>query len=352
MHLLMTECGTEPFLIQELRRAFPHARHEVMAPGLVASSFELQPELVPTLVFSRQFLAQAERRHAESISQWAQLLVGAVGALPENQPWYLHIVPHYGSGTAGQNRCRLIQQSVRDILQRKERHRLRALRLEFHSFTADHSLIQLLLTAPDEGHLSIARAPLPFHWRRVIWPFPEGEVPIAVDKQAPSRAFAKLLEAEQRLGRSIQAGESAVDLGAAPGSWTYVALRRGARVAAVDRAPLRDDLMNDPGLTFQRGDAFKFEPARPVDWLLCDVIAAPLRSVDLLLHWVRRRYARNFVVTIKFKGTAEYGLLERLKYALPPVCEEFFLTRLCANKNEVCAFGRCDHERPRFTTFL
>jgi 23S rRNA (cytidine2498-2'-O)-methyltransferase len=60
----------------------------------------------------------------------------------------------------------------------------------------------------------------------------------------------------------------------------------------------------------------------------------------LLLHWVRERLAKRFVVTIKFKGHEQYGILERVKHVLPPLCEEFFLTRLCANKNEVCAFGR------------
>jgi len=108
---------------------------------------------------------------------------------------------------------------------------------------------------------------------------------------------------------------------------------------AVDRAPLRQDLMRHANLTFCKGDAFQFQPRNKADWLLCDVIAAPSRSVDLLLGWVAQKDASNFVVTIKFKGAAEYGLLERLKHALPPRCDEFYLTRLCANKNEVCAFG-------------
>jgi 23S rRNA (cytidine2498-2'-O)-methyltransferase len=110
-------------------------------------------------------------------------------------------------------------------------------------------------------------------------------------------------------------------------------------VLAVDRAPLRDDLMGHPAVRFQRGDAFSFRPAEPVDWLLCDVIAAPERSIELLLDWLRHRRARCFVVTIKFKGQDDYAKLERLKHALPPLCAEFGLTRLCANKNEACAFG-------------
>jgi 23S rRNA (cytidine2498-2'-O)-methyltransferase len=97
--------------------------------------------------------------------------------------------------------------------------------------------------------------------------------------------------------------------------------------------------MRHPLLTFHRGDAFTFTPPRPVDWLLCDVIAAPDRSIDLVLEWCRKRLCRHFVVTIKFKGTAEYPVLERLKAELAPLTSDFTLTRLCANKNEVCVMG-------------
>ncbi|HEY6168762.1 MAG TPA: SAM-dependent methyltransferase, partial [Verrucomicrobiae bacterium] len=209
------------------------------------------------------------------------------------------------------------------------------------------SLVQLLLTAPDCGWISVAPAPMPFQFRRVMSPFPKGEIPMASDKAAPSRAFAKLVEAEQRMGIRIDPGETCVDLGASPGSWSYVAIQRGARVIAVDRSPLRDDLMRNPRLTFHPGDAFKFTPDVPPDWLLCDVIAAPERSIELLLDWIRPRRARRFVVTIKFKGHGDYAQLERLKHALPPLCDEFFLTRLCANKNEACAFGVVASGPPR-----
>jgi 23S rRNA (cytidine2498-2'-O)-methyltransferase len=339
MHLLLVERGSEPFLIEELRRGFPRAVNRVQAPGLVASAFEIEPEWPPTLAFACQFLPNVSPLRGESISLWAQALAEAVRVLPEHQPWRLHVLPRYGSGSAGENRCRLIHQAVHRLLQRQQRQRLRLLDSALRPFTPEPSLVQLLLTQPDSGFVSIAPAPLPFKWRRVIWPFPGGGIPVASDKAAPSRAFAKLLEAEQRLGCSIRPGEICVDLGAAPGSWTYVALRQGARVIAVDRSPLREDLMSDPRVSFHKGDAFRFVPEQPVDWLLCDVIAAPLRSIDLLLDWLRQRFARRFVVSIKFKGTAEYGLLARLKHALPGLCDEFFLTQLCANNNEVCAFG-------------
>jgi 23S rRNA (cytidine2498-2'-O)-methyltransferase len=175
--------------------------------------------------------------------------------------------------------------------------------------------------------------------RAIVSRFPRGFVPIAEDRRAPSRAFAKLVEAELHLGRQIAKGEVCVDLGASPGSWSYVALQRGAQVTAIDRAELRDDLMQNPRLHFEVADAFKYKPTSVVDWLLCDVIAAPQRSIDLLLEWLSERQMRHFVVTIKFKGGDEYRVLDQLKQQAPPLCTQFGLKRLSANKNEVCAFG-------------
>jgi 23S rRNA (cytidine2498-2'-O)-methyltransferase len=240
---------------------------------------------------------------------------------------------------AGLNRCRLIRETLMELLQKRRRHLLRHLRPEPAPFQENESLVQLLLVSPEQGFLSIAPAPLPFAQRHVLSHFPAGYVPLASDKAPPSRAFAKLVEAEQRLGRRIQAPETCVDLGAAPGSWTYVAARRGARVISVDRSELRDDLMRSPQVRFERADAFRFEPPRPVDWLICDVIAAAERSADLLRHWLGLGWCRRFIVTLKLDDAASREVLERLEADLLQLCSEHFLLRLCANKKEVCAFG-------------
>ncbi len=340
MHIFLTEPGDGPFLLDELKRSFTSARHETLAPGLVQSDLLLQLTALPTLAFSRQLFPTAEAVSAASIREWSERLFDSgCGRVPEGQPWRLHVAPHYGSSGAGANRVRLIHEAFREMLHKKRRHLLRALEEVEAPFCEHTSLVQLLLTAPDAGFLSVTIAPLPWQLRRCVWPFVKGELPVASDKGAPSRAFAKLVEAEQRLGLRICADETCVDLGASPGSWSYVALNRGARVTAVDRSALREDLMTNPRLTFRRSDAFKFTPDAPVDWLLCDVIAAPERSVELILDWVRNRRCRRFVVTIKFKGHGDYAKLEPLKRALPSLCGEFFLMRLCANKNEACAAG-------------
>ncbi len=294
------------------------------------------------LAFARQTLPQAVETQAASINAWADRLIDAVaGILPDDQPWHLHLWPEYGEGRAGLNRCELIRTAMRERMKKRRRHLLRSLVDEETPFTPATSLVQGFLTSPEAGWLSVSMAPQPFELRTIISPFARGFIPWAEDKAAPSRAFAKVVESELRLGRQISAGETVVDLGASPGSWSYVALQRGARVTAIDRSELREDLMRNPRLHFETADAFKYKPPHTVDWLICDVIAAPQRSIDLLLEWLREKRMRNFIVTIKFKGDDEYPLLSRLKEEAPPLCADFRLTRLCANKNEVCAFGSC-----------
>jgi 23S rRNA (cytidine2498-2'-O)-methyltransferase len=132
------------------------------------------------------------------------------------------------------------------------------------------------------------------------------------DRAAPASAFRKLEEALAWMGEGIRAGERCVDLGAAPGSWAHVALRRGARVVAVDRAVLAPQVARAPGLVQVRSDGFAYRPeSPPVDWLLCDIIAAPARSLELVDRWASERWCRALVVHLKFKGQSDYELAGR-----------------------------------------
>lgn len=374
MHVFLSADDSETELRTELAESFPGISVTQIGASLLKAELATPPPQMPRLVFARQWLPNVRAVRVESIRAGANLVAERIiGVLPDDTPWMLHIEPHYGargrhrigarawhSATrktgdgssrthsapeatpaieAGRHRCELIRGALADILQKRRRHLLRQLRREPVPFGGTDSLVQLLLTAPDRGLISVAPAPVPFEQRHLLSPFPKGELPIASDKTAPSRAFAKLVEAERRFGRTIGAGETCIDLGASPGSWTYTAVSRGAHVTAVDRAPLREDLMRCPQVKFHQADAFSFVPTRPVDWLICDVIAAPEHSANLLLEWVRKGWCRHFVVTIKLRDAAGANVLTTLKSALPPLTREFNLTRLCANKKEACAFG-------------
>lgn len=370
MHFVLAAADSKDALRRELSDAFSSQVSE-LSPGMFACDFQLGAEApLPYLAFARQIVPDAREGRAASIRIWASQLVDAVaGVLPDHQPWSLHVFPFKelvgttrmgarawhtrtragqpvrASGTehtardAGHNRCRLIRESAIELLQKRRRHLVRYLRQHEGTFVEHEALVQLVLTSPEQGFLSVVPAPLPFVQRHVLSCFPGGEVAPATDEQAPSRAFAKLVEAEARLGRHIAARDTCVDLGASPGSWTYVAARRGARITAVDRSELRPDLMHHRNVRFERADAFRFEPAAAVDWLLCDVIASAERSAELLVHWLRKRWCRQFVLTLKVDESGSSAVLSQLKRELPELTSELWILRLSANKKEVCAFG-------------
>lgn len=337
MHLFLADPDTAPFLADELRRAAPDAaQREIEGVGITAD-VPLEGLL---LAFARQTLPDAVEVQSASINAWADRIIEAiVGVFPDDQPWRLHLWPQYGEGKAGLHRCELICASLMERLKKRRRKLLRSLGDSEAVLDAQTSLVQCILTSTETGWLSATPAPRAYALRALVSHLPRGEAPWVEDKSAPSRAFTKLVESEQRLGRRIERGQTCVDLGASPGSWSYVPIQRGASVIAIDRSELREDLMRNPRLHFEVADAFKYKPPHTVDWLVCDVIAAPQRSIDLLLEWLREKRMRNFIVTIKFKGHEEYPLLDILKREAPPLCTEFHLLRLCANKNEVCAFG-------------
>jgi len=126
-----------------------------------------------------------------------------------------------------------------------------------------------------------------------------GQRRMADDPQAPSRSYLKVEEAYGILTREPQANETVVDLGAAPGGWSYSAAKRGALVVAVDNGPLKGGALH-PGIAHRAEDAFKFAPEAPVDWLYCDMVEDPDRITDLLGQWLDKGWCRRFIVNLKF----------------------------------------------------
>jgi 23S rRNA (cytidine2498-2'-O)-methyltransferase len=140
-------------------------------------------------------------------------------------------------------------------------------------------------------------------------PFPNGEVNFVEDKSGPpNRAYLKLWEALVRLRRWPAPGERCLDLGASPGGWTWGLARLGAKVLAVDKAPLDPRVAALPGVDWLGESAFALEPASvgPVDWLFSDIVCYPARLLRLVETWRASGLARNFVCTIKFQGATDH----------------------------------------------
>jgi 23S rRNA (cytidine2498-2'-O)-methyltransferase len=343
IYIYACEPSWEAPLVEELGRVFPQSHHRPADAGWVASEMATdEPAAAPSVVLASQCLPEAIAVDAGSISAWVQSAGRhVIERLKDDAgPWRLHVFGVYRpGGPVGRRRCDLIAEGIVELLRKKQRRLLRTLRPAAEPWTDGETLVQIGLVTAARGFLSVCGPQLRHVLRRCVSPFPGGVVEVPPDRGAPSRALAKLLEVELRMGQPIAAGETCVDLGSSPGSWAYLALARGARVTAVDRSPLRDDLMKHPNLTFIRGDAFAYRPPAAADWLLCDVIAFPARILELLRTWLAGRWCRRFCVTIKFRGTADYAQLEPIKAWLASSGAEFTLRRLTHNKNEVTAYG-------------
>jgi 23S rRNA (cytidine2498-2'-O)-methyltransferase len=138
--------------------------------------------------------------------------------------------------------------------------------------------------------------------------FPGGRARLKLRDEMPSRAALKLEEAFHWLRRAPDAGDTCVDLGAAPGGWSYVLLERRARVLAVDPAKLSPELMKRRGVKHFCQSAFQFEPPEPVLWLCCDMAWRPLEVAQLLAKWGRKKWANFLISNIKLpmKQKAEF----------------------------------------------
>ena len=141
-------------------------------------------------------------------------------------------------------------------------------------------------------------------------PFINGECHFAEDRNGPpSRAYLKLWEALTRWGRYPQPAEHCLDLGAAPGGWTWVLASLGAQVTAVDKAPLEPRIAAMRNVTQRLESAFAMPP-EPVAWLCSDVIAYPARLLTLVRRWIDAGAAQHIVCTLKFQGATDHEAAE------------------------------------------
>jgi 23S rRNA (cytidine2498-2'-O)-methyltransferase len=145
---------------------------------------------------------------------------------------------------------------------------------------------------------------------------PGGRMRMRRAEDAPSRASAKLDEALELMGLEPQAGDTCVDLGAAPGGWTRRLVARGARVIAVDPAKLAPDLERHKKVTHVQESAFAFAPEEPADWVFCDMAWRPLEVAQLLAKWSRRAWAQTLVANIKLPMKDKNPVLHRVKHIL------------------------------------
>ncbi|WP_101925256.1 MULTISPECIES: 23S rRNA (cytidine(2498)-2'-O)-methyltransferase RlmM [Luteimonas] len=136
-------------------------------------------------------------------------------------------------------------------------------------------------------------------------PWPLGIPRLRTHADAPSRSALKLEEAfmalltERERNARIKPGMRAVDLGAAPGGWTWVLTREHMRVVAVDNGPMQAELLETGLVDHHRVDGFRYQPVGAVDWLVCDMVEQPRKVAERMATWFREGWCRNAVFNLK-----------------------------------------------------
>jgi 23S rRNA (cytidine2498-2'-O)-methyltransferase len=166
--------------------------------------------------------------------------------------------------------------------------------------------------------------------QEIFRPNPDGEISFIEDRdQPPSRAYLKLWEALTVIKDWPRKGETVVDLGSSPGSWSWALAELDVAVLSIDRSELAENLRGYKNITFTAGDAFGFQP-RKMDWVFSDVICYPEKLYEYVSSWIQSGLCNKFICSVKFAGKADPEIIDRFR-KLP----NSRILHLFHNKNEV-----------------
>jgi len=163
-----------------------------------------------------------------------------------------------------------------------------------------------------------------------------GIMHLKLPHQAPSRSMLKLDEAlrtfypRRKQNQILKKGMCAVDLGAAPGGWTWLLTQYGVQVVAIDNGALETTLNESKLVTHIKTDAYKYSPEFPVDWLVADIADKPSRVFELIELWLENNWARNLIFILKLPMLQRFKFLnEHIINRLKEISQQEPNRRLC-----------------------
>lgn len=182
-------------------------------------------------------------------------------------------------------------------------------------------------------------------------PYPAGVPRLKMPSEAPSRSTLKLEEAwklfisDERWYEVLGGGKKAVDLGAAPGGWTWQLVRQGMLVTAVDNGPMDETLMASDHVTHVREDGFSWQPKRQVDWLVCDIVDRPTRVASMIADWLEQDLFRYAVFNLKLPMKQRWSTWETCRDELVEAME-------CVRRPMRLRAKQLYHDREEITCFI
>lgn len=168
---------------------------------------------------------------------------------------------------------------------------------------------------------------------------------------APSRSALKLEEAwkvfipDNQWLDYLGGAKKAVDLGAAPGGWTWQLVEQGMLVSAIDNGPMDEALMASGHVEHVKADGYQWRPRSAVDWMVCDIVDKPRRTADMVVDWLTHRRCKYTVFNLKLPMKKRYD--EWL------VCRDSMLEQLDdAGIHVIFRAKHLYHDREEITCFI
>jgi len=184
--------------------------------------------------------------------------------------------------------------------------------------------------------------------RRANDPLPSGGLPrIALPGHAPSRAWLKLEQALAWRGwdNLDLRGQTALDLGCAPGGASLALLDRGMKVIGVDTGDMDEAVLrhDSSGFRHLRIPLAKLDPAKlpaAVSLLLCDINLGPPEVLPHLARLCESIQMPRLILTLKMNlPVYEKRLDEFVDYIRGFAPGPVIITQLAANRRELCVMA-------------
>jgi 23S rRNA (cytidine2498-2'-O)-methyltransferase len=177
-------------------------------------------------------------------------------------------------------------------------------------------------------------------------PFPGARPSLTLPKEAPSRAWLKLEEGLRFAQLFLEPGDTAVEIGSAPGGASYALLQRGLKLIGVDPAAMAAEVLGHPAfkhVQVKLGDLRREQLPKKVDWLFLDVNLAPAVALHQLSRVVStlKSTLKGGLFTLKLN---DWSMVEQVPAFLSRLQAMGFVDvrarQLCHNRQEICVAVR------------
>jgi len=167
------------------------------------------------------------------------------------------------------------------------------------------------------------------------------------------RAEFKIEEAFQVFGINVEAGMTALDLGAAPGGWTHYLSRQGVSVDAVDPANLEDEVKKAKNVHHYKMLAQEFAEKyreKRYDIIVNDMKMDTNESIDILCEMSRQLKPQGCcILTLKLPKSNVQKRINVARQVLARRFETVQIRQLYFNRSEVTVFAKtlksCDETK-------